>query len=74
MKLSKLLTYLVNWQNNKSSSTCHFSDNSYEFWIDGAELGIVGIFRDFNIVIALFPFRRFAVYMPKFGASNAAKP
>lgn len=62
----KLNTYTINWNDNECSTTSNFSYDGDEFRIYCTKLGIMGIFRYWNIVVAFIPFHRFAVDMSKF--------
>lgn len=69
-----VVLYLINRKDNEGASASNFGDNGEKFGIHSTELGIVGVLRYLNVIVAFLPFCRLAVDVPKLGTSDAAEP
>jgi hypothetical protein len=64
---------LLQRQNDKSSASGHFGDDGQEFGIGGAAIGIVGVFGDFDVLVALVFAGNLAVDVAEFGGPHATE-
>lgn len=59
-------THLINGQHYECSTAGHFGYDGNEFRVGGTEIRIVGVPRDWNIVVQLFSLGRGPVDVPEF--------
>lgn len=69
----RLMTHLVVWKNDESTTTGRFDDDGQEFWVYGAKCRVPAALRHANIIVALFPLNGRPVNVTKLGTSDNAK-
>lgn len=65
---------LFDGEDEEGAAAGDLCDDGNELGVDGAEVRIVGVARDRDVVVALLPLHRQAVHMPELGAPNPAEP
>lgn len=73
IEVEPVFTYLIMWQYNEGTSACRLDDDGEELRVDRAERGVPAALGDPDVVVALFPFKRLAVNVPKFWTSHNTK-
>lgn len=67
-------THIVERQNQEGTAAGHLGDHGQELGVDSAELRVVGVLGDLDVVVAPLPLGRRPVHVPELAAPHAPKP
>lgn len=59
---------------DEGAAARHLRDDGHELRVDGAELGVVRVLRDLQVVVTLLAAGRVAIDVPELRTSHATEP